>query len=101
MGAKVRVDPRTNNLYLDLHYRGRRHRFFAELPHTPKNRTIVEAKAEAIDREMFLGIFDPARHFPKAAETRRIPFRRLYEEWQKKKVKRSVTLAVARVRRDD
>src|SRR5262249_26152074 len=81
IGVTVQVDSRTNNLKFDLQYRGRRRRFFGELPDTPKNRTIVEAKAQTIDREMFLGIFDPAHLFPKAEEKRRITFRRLYEEW--------------------
>lgn len=85
MGAKVRVDSRTSKLYLDIHFRGRRRRIFSELPDTPRNRKILEVKAEEIDRELFLGTFDPARHFPHEAEKRRMAFRQLYQEWRRKK----------------
>ncbi|MFQ5801384.1 MAG: Arm DNA-binding domain-containing protein, partial [Candidatus Methylomirabilales bacterium] len=86
MGAKVRVDAKTERLYLDIHFRGRRQRIFAELPDTPKNRKILAVKAEQIDRELFLGTFDAARHFPKEGAKRRMTFRQLYQEWQRKKV---------------
>lgn len=85
MPAKVRVEPRTNRLYLDLHIGGRRKRVFSELPATPRNTKIMEAKAEAIEREIFLGTFDPAKHFPREGERRRLTIRQLYAEWKKKK----------------
>ncbi len=85
MGAKVRADLKTKKLFLDIHFHGRRRRFFSEMPDTPKNREILQAKAEQIEREIFLGTFDPARHFPKAEPKSRMTFRQLYEEWQKKK----------------
>jgi integrase len=85
MGAKVRVDKRFNRLYLDVHFRSRRQRIFPELPDTPRNRRILEAKAETIDRELFLGTFDPARHFPTEERKRRLTFQTLYEEWRRKK----------------
>lgn len=84
MGARVRVDKRTNRLYLDLHVRGRRKRIFSELPATQKNTEILQAKAETIEREVFLGTFDPERHFPRA-RTRPVAIRELYEEWKRKK----------------
>lgn len=84
MGAKARIDPRTNRLYLDLHVRGRRKRVFSELPATAKNVKILEAKAEAIEREIFLGTFDLERHFPQT-RTRPVTVRELYEEWTRKK----------------
>lgn len=84
MGAKVRVDPRTNRLFLDLHLRGRRKRVFSELPATPRNLKILEAKAETIEREAFLGILDLDRHFPRA-RTRPVTVRDLYDEWTRKK----------------
>jgi integrase len=84
MGARVRVDKRTNRLYLDLHVRGRRKRLFSELPATRKNVEILQAKAETIEREVFLGTFDPERHFPRA-RTRPVAVRELYEEWKRKK----------------
>lgn len=84
MGARVRVDKRTNRLYLDLHVRGRRKRIFSELPATPKNTEILQAKAETIEREVFLGTFDLERHFPRA-RTRPVAIRELYEEWKRKK----------------
>lgn len=85
MGARVRVDARTNRLYLDLHVRGRRQRIFPELPDTPRNRAILQAKAEEIEREVFLGTFDAARHFPREAAKKCVTIRQLYEEWRKKK----------------
>jgi integrase len=84
MGARVRVDKRTNRLYLDLHLKGRRKRIFSELPATPRNVSILEAKAEAIEREVFLGTFDLERHFPRV-RTRPVTVRELYEEWTRKK----------------
>ena len=45
----------------------------------------IEAKAETIEREIFLGTFDPARHFPREAERQRLTIRQLYDEWRKKK----------------
>ena len=85
MSARVRVDPKINKLYLDVHVRGRRRRFFSGMADTPKNREILEAKAEQIDREIFLGTFDPARHFPTQEPKSRMTFRQLYQEWRKKK----------------
>ena len=85
MGAKVRVDQKTNKLYLDIHVQSHRRRFFSGMPDTAKNREILEAKAEQIDREIFLGTFDPARHFPRQEPKSRMTFRQLYEEWRKKK----------------
>ncbi len=84
MGAKVRVDRRTNRLFLDLHIEGRRKRVFSELPATPKNIEILQAKAEAIDREAFLGTLDLGRHFPEKAP-KRPTVADLWEEWRKKK----------------
>ena len=84
MGAKVRVDPRTNRLLLDVHLRGRRTRVFSELPATPRNLKILEAKAETIEREAFLGTLDLDRHFPRV-RTRPVTVRELYEEWTRKK----------------
>ncbi|MGH7309448.1 MAG: Arm DNA-binding domain-containing protein [Candidatus Rokuibacteriota bacterium] len=84
MGARVRVDRRTNRLFLDLHIGGRRKRVFSELPATPKNIEILQAKAEAIDREAFLGTLDLARHFPERAP-KRPTVADLWEEWRKKK----------------
>ncbi len=86
MGARVRVDKRTNRLYLDLHVRGRRKRIFSELPATPKNTEILQAKAETIEREVFLGIFDPAKHFASEERKRRVTVERIYEEWRRKKI---------------
>lgn len=84
MGARVRVDRRSGRLYLDLHRDGRRKRVFSELPATPRNIAIMQAKAETIEREAFLGTLDLARHFPrKAAKTP--TFADLWEEWRKKK----------------
>ncbi len=85
MGAKVRVDPKINKLFLDIHIQGRRKRFFSGMPDTPKNREILQAKAEQIERELFLGTFDPARHFPNQEPNSRMTFRQLYQEWRKKK----------------
>jgi integrase len=84
VGARVRVDRRTNRLYLDLHVRGRRRRVFSELAATRKNAEILTAKAEAIERELFLGTFDVERHFPRA-RTRPITVQQIYEEWSRKK----------------
>ena len=84
MGARVRVDRRTNRLFLDLHIAGRRKRVFSELPATPKNIEILQAKAEAIAREAFLGTLDLARHFPERAP-KRPTVADLWEEWRKKK----------------
>jgi integrase len=84
MGAKVRVDPRTNRLYLDLHIRGRRKRVFSELPATPMNVRVLKAKVETIEREVFLGTFDFERHFPRS-RTRPVTVRELYAEWTRKK----------------
>jgi integrase len=85
MGARVRVDRRTNRLYLDLHVRGRRRRIFSELPATPRNTKILEAKAETIEREVFLGTFDPAKHFASEERKQRVTVERVYEEWRRKK----------------
>ncbi len=95
MGAKVRVDPKINKLYLDIHVQGRRRRFFSGMADTPKNREILEMKAEAIDREIFLGIFDPARHFPRQEPKSRMTFRHLYQEWRKKKANEVSSLTLA------
>src|SRR5439155_10461144 len=84
MAAKVRIDRRTNRLFLDLHIGGRRKRVFSELPATPKNIEIMQAKAEAIDREAFLGTLDLGRHFPEKAP-KRPTVADLWEEWRKKK----------------
>jgi integrase len=85
MGARVRVDRRTNRLYLDLHVRGRRKRIFSELLATPKNTEILTAKAETIEREVFLGTFDPAKHFASEERKQRVTIERVYEEWRRKK----------------
>ena len=84
MGAKVRVDRRNNRLFLDIHVRGRRTRVFAELPATARNLKILEAKAETIEREAFLGTLDLDRHFPRR-RTRPVTVREVYEEWTRKK----------------
>jgi integrase len=83
MSARVRVEPKTHRLYLDLHIRGRRRKIASHLPDTPRNRRTLEAKAETIEREMFLGTFDIARHFPEKSPP--VTFKQLYEEWKKKK----------------
>lgn len=85
MGARVRVDKRTNRLYLDLHVRGRRKRIFSELPATSRNTKILQAKAETIEREVFLGTFDPAKHFASEERKQRVTVERVYEEWRRKK----------------
>jgi integrase len=84
MGAKVRLDLRTQRLYLDIHAKGRRRRVFSELPDTPRNRQVLEAKAETIERELFLGTFDLSKHFPRT-RTQPVTFRELYAEWARKK----------------
>ena len=84
MGAKVRLDHRSGRLYLDLHVKGRRKRVFSELPATPRNVEILTAKAQTIEREVFLGTLDLERHFPKV-RTRPVSVRELYEEWAQKK----------------
>jgi len=84
MSARVRVEPKTNRLYLDLHIDGQRKKVTSHLPDTPRNRQILEAKAETIERELFLGTFDLERHFP-AKKTKPVTFKELYEEWKKKK----------------
>ena len=84
MGARVRVDRRTQRLYLDLHVRGRRHRVFSGLPDTSRNRRVLEAKAEEIERELFLGTFVLEKHFPRV-RTQPVTFRELYAEWAGKK----------------
>lgn len=84
MSAQVRVEPKTGRLYLDLHIQGRRKKVASHLPDTPRNRTILQAKAEAIEREMFLGTFDLSRHFPDQ-KSKPTTFKDLYEEWKKKK----------------
>jgi integrase len=83
MSARVRVEPKTHRLYLDLHIRGQRRKIASHLPDTPRNRTTLEAKAEQIEREMFLGTFDVTRHFPEKSPP--ATFKQLYEEWKKKK----------------
>ena len=60
-----------------------------------KNREILEAKAEQIDREIFLGTFDPARHFPRQESKSRMTFRQLYQEWRKKKANEVAPLTLA------
>src|SRR6266481_2376097 len=84
MGARVRVEPRTDRLYLDLDVQGQRRKVTSHLPDTPRNRKILEAKAETIEREIFLGTFDVERHFP-TEKTRPGTFNALYEEWKNKK----------------
>jgi integrase len=86
MGARVRVDPRTKRLYLDLHVGGRRKRVFSELPATPRNIKIMQAKAETIEREAFLGTLDLARHFPEQKKEGRLTFTQLWDEWRAKKM---------------
>src|SRR5437899_12883280 len=78
MGAKVRVDSRSGRLYLDLHVKGRRKRVFSDLPATPRNVEILTAKAETIEREVFLGTLDLERHFAKVL-TRPVSVREVYE----------------------
>jgi integrase len=85
MGASVRTDRRTSRLYLDIHTRGRRRYIYTGLRDTPKNRRIIEVKAEEIEREMFLGTFDPAKHFPREERKKRVTFTQLFEEWRRKK----------------
>jgi integrase len=84
MGARVRVDPRTGRLILDLHVQGRRKRIFTGLRDTARNRIILETKAEEIERQVFLGTFVLEKHFPRA-RTRPVTFEELYEEWRQKK----------------
>ena len=94
MGARVRVEPKTNRLYLDLHVRGERRKVNSHLPDTPKNREILEAKAETIEREVFLGTFSLARHFPER-KAQPVTFNELYEEWKKKKANEVSPLTLA------
>lgn len=84
MGATVRVDPRTGRLILDLHIHGRRRRIFAGLPDTLRNREILGAKAEGIEREVFLGTFSIEKHFPET-RVRPVTFKELFDEWIEKK----------------
>jgi integrase len=72
-------------LYLDIHTRGTRRYIYTGLRDTPKNRKVIEVKAEEIEREIFLGTFDPAKHFPREERKQRVTFTRLYEEWRRKK----------------
>ncbi len=85
MGARVRIEPKTGRLYLDLHLRGQRKKIASHLPDTPGNRKILEAKAGAIDREVFLGTFDIERHFS-TRKAKPVTFLELYEEWTRKKI---------------
>jgi hypothetical protein len=85
MGAKVRRDPRTPFLLLDIHHHGKRERIFSHLLDTKKNREILAANAEQIDRELFLGTFDVSRHFPREERHQPLSFRAVAEEWLKKK----------------
>jgi integrase len=72
-------------LYLDIHSRGKRQYIYTGLRDTPKNRQVVQLKAETIERELFLGTFDPAKHFPREERKKRLTFHQLYAEWRKKK----------------
>ncbi len=94
MGARVRIDPRTERLYLDLHIKGKRRRVFSGLPDTAKNREILEAKAETIEREVFLGTYDPQKHFP-TDDRSRMTVRQLYDEWRRKKASDVAPLTLA------
>jgi integrase len=85
MGATVRIDPRTKMLLLDIHWSAKRKRVFTGLPDTPKNREILQIKAETIDRELFLGTFEPGKHFPREERKKRLTFAQIYAEWLKKK----------------
>jgi integrase len=94
MGVKVRLDPRRQRLFLDLHHRGRRRKIYTGLLDTRANREMLVAKAETIEREVFLGIFDIERHFPEA-RTRPVTFRELYAEWTRKKANEVSALTLA------
>jgi integrase len=85
MGATLRTDRRNAMLYLDIHSRGKRQYIYTGLRDTPKNRQVVQLKAETIERELFLGTFDPAKHFPREERKKRLTFHQLYAEWRKKK----------------
>src|SRR2546428_12204787 len=85
MGARVRLDERTKRLYLDLHWERNRQRVCAHLPDTPINRRVLDAKAEAIEREIFLGTFSIHKHFPELTRPEPRTFRELAAEWLKKK----------------
>lgn len=54
-------------LHLDFRFHERRYRSTTKLLPTPENLKFCSQWAAAIDREIALGIFDRARHFPKYA----------------------------------
>lgn len=85
MSAKVRCDDRRKLLFLDIYYRGHRHKIYSQLSDTTKNRQVLKAKAEQIDREIFLGTFDPVKHFPERERHQPLSFRVVAEEWLRKK----------------
>ncbi len=55
--ANVRVDERTDRLYLDFRYQGKRYREFTGLKNTAANTRKLEKLGEKIEQEIVLGTF--------------------------------------------
>lgn len=69
--ANVRVDERTDRLYLDFRYQSKRYREFTGLKNTAANTRKLEKLGEKIEQEIVLGTFKYHNHFPESAAGKR------------------------------
>lgn len=69
--AVIRVDSRTDKLFIDFRYIGKRYREFTGLSNTRSNIRKLEKLGEKIESEILLGIFQYHSFFPNSAAGKR------------------------------
>ncbi len=65
--AVVRVNPKTEKLFLDFRFQGKRFREYTTLTNTEANQNKLGRKGQKIESEIALGKFNYAKHFPGSA----------------------------------
>lgn len=89
--ANVRVDERTDRLYLDFRYQGKRYREFSGLKNTASNTRKLKMLGKKIRQEIVLGTFKYHSHFPNSAAGKRFA----QEELQQLQQVKALSAAVA------
>lgn len=78
--ATIRVDERTEKLFIDFRYQGKRYREFTGLKNTAANSRRLEKLGEKIEQEIVLGTFIYHAHFPNSAAGKRFAQQALQQQ---------------------
>lgn len=78
--ATIRIDERTEKLFIDFRYQGKRYREFTGLKNTAANSRRLEKLGEKIEQEIVLGTFIYHAHFPNSAAGKRFAQQALQQQ---------------------